>query len=133
MTAARRRGDSREVYTVRVEDGFSAAHFLAHYHGKCEKLHGHNYKVRVTAGGAGLGQDGMLVDFSILKAALKKIISPLDHANLNELPAFKDGSPSAERIAKFVFDGMRGELPATKITLVEVFETESNRAAYSPD
>jgi 6-pyruvoyltetrahydropterin/6-carboxytetrahydropterin synthase len=121
------------MYSVRVEDGFSAAHFLQSYHGKCEKLHGHNYRVRVTVEGTRLDEGGMLVDFGVLKGALGKITAELDHSSLNDHPAFSDGSPSAERIARFVFDRMRGELPAVKLSLVEVFETERNRATYSPD
>ena len=56
------------MYTVRIEDGFAAAHFLTRYHGKCERLHGHNYKVFVTAAGPTLDDGGMLLDFGILKA-----------------------------------------------------------------
>ena len=121
------------MYTVRIQDGFAAAHFLARYHGKCEKLHGHNYEVRVTARGDTLGEDGMLVDFAVLKATLKTAIGELDHTCLNDHPAFADGSPSAERIARFIFDRMKAGLPSARISLVEVFETGSNCASYSED
>jgi 6-pyruvoyltetrahydropterin/6-carboxytetrahydropterin synthase len=121
------------MYTARIEDGFSAAHFLAHYHGKCERLHGHNYRVRVTARGDSLDEGGMLVDFGMLKKALREILGELDHTSLNDHPAFKDGSPSAERIARFVFDRMSASLPGVSFSLVEVFETEINLATYAPD
>ena len=121
------------MYTVRIEDGFAAAHFLAHYHGKCERLHGHNYKVFVTAAGPDLDDGGMLVDFGLLKASLRKVIAELDHTSLNDHPAFSDGCPSAERISRFVYDKMRTELPQVSFTLIEVFETDRNRATYSPD
>jgi 6-pyruvoyltetrahydropterin/6-carboxytetrahydropterin synthase len=121
------------MYSARVEDGFSAAHFLARYHGKCERLHGHNYRVRVTVRGETLDEGGMLVDFSVLKMALRQITGELDHTNLNDHPEFKDGSPSAERIARFFFERMSKSLPGVSFSLVEVFETETNRAAYSPD
>ena len=55
------------MYTVRVEAGFSAAHFLSGYRGKCENLHGHNYRVRAYARGADLDESGMLLDFGLLK------------------------------------------------------------------
>jgi 6-pyruvoyltetrahydropterin/6-carboxytetrahydropterin synthase len=121
------------MYTVRVEESFAAAHFLKDYHGKCERLHGHNYRVFVTVGGVELGEGGMLVDFVILREALKRVIGELDHTSLNDHPEFQDGSPSAERIARFIFARMSGDLPAVKITLVEVFETDKSRATYSPD
>jgi 6-pyruvoyltetrahydropterin/6-carboxytetrahydropterin synthase len=121
------------MYTVRIEDGFAAAHFLTRYHGKCERLHGHNYKVFVTAAGTELDDGGMLVDFGILKAALRRITAELDHSSLNDHPAFSDGCPSAERIARFIFERMRSEMPETRFTLVEVYETDRNRATYAAD
>jgi 6-pyruvoyltetrahydropterin/6-carboxytetrahydropterin synthase len=120
------------MYSVRVEDGFSAAHFLTRYHGKCERLHGHNYRVRVTAAGDGLDEGGMLLDFGVMKAALRAITGELDHTSLNDHPAFADGCPSSERIARFVYERIHGALPDARITLVEVYETEINRATYSP-
>ena len=80
------------MYEVRVEGGFAAAHRLLHYNGKCERLHGHNYKVRIWAKGSSLGEGGMLVDFSM------KLLEP--------------GLP---------------------LSAVEVFETETSMARYSPD
>jgi 6-pyruvoyltetrahydropterin/6-carboxytetrahydropterin synthase len=120
------------MYTVRVEDGFAAAHFLTRYHGKCERLHGHNYKVLVTVSGAELDGGGMLVDFGILKASLRKITGELDHSSLNDHPAFSDGCPSAERIARFVWEKMQKDMPQVTFSLVEVFETDRNRATYTP-
>ncbi len=121
------------MFTVRAEADFSAAHFLARYHGKCEKLHGHNYKVFVTVRGKELDDGGMLLDFGVLKKALRGTAAELDHTNLNDHPAFADGSPSAERIARFFHERMTEELPGADIPLVEVFETDQNRATYSPE
>ena len=121
------------MYTVRIEDGFAAAHFLTRYHGKCERLHGHNYKVLVTAEGTSLDEGGMLVDFGSLKAALRQIITELDHTSLNDHVEFSDGAPSAERIARFIYERMRAAVPDARLALVEVFETDRNRATYSPD
>jgi len=121
------------MYTVRIEDTFAAAHFLARYHGKCERLHGHNYRVRVTAAGSELDDGGMLVDFGVLKTALKKVLEELDHSCLNDHAEFADGSPSAERISRFVFRRMEAAVPSARFTLVEVYETEKNRATWSPD
>ena len=61
------------MYEVRVEADFAAAHFLKDYHGKCENLHGHNYKVYVHVRGEVLDNGGMLMDFSILKKNLREI------------------------------------------------------------
>lgn len=39
------------MYEISVDGGFAAGHSLRGYKGKCEKIHGHNYKVRVTLAG----------------------------------------------------------------------------------
>ena len=120
------------MYSVRVEADFAAAHSLTHYHGKCERLHGHNYRVRAFARGETLGEGGMLLDFGILKGALRAVCAELDHTNLNDFPVFAQ-DPSAERIAKHVFDRLAETLPAEAASLlwaVEVFETPTSLARY---
>ena len=121
------------MFEVRVEDDFAAAHFLRDYHGKCEALHGHNYKVFVHVRGAELDDGGMLLDFTQLKAALKKVLAGLDHTNLNDNPFF-DQNPSAERIALYICQSVQAELDAQKkgvrLYSVDVFETDKNRATY---
>jgi len=124
------------MFEVRVEDDFAAAHFLRDYHGKCEALHGHNYKVFVHVRGKELNEGGMLLDFTQLKAALKKVLATLDHTNLNDNPFF-DQNPSAERIALYICQNVQAELDAQKkdvrLYSVDVFETDKNRATYYPD
>jgi 6-pyruvoyltetrahydropterin/6-carboxytetrahydropterin synthase len=119
------------MFTVRVESTFSAAHFLSHYQGKCEKLHGHNYRVRAWARGDALGGTGMLVDFGDLKAALSGVLSGLDHTLLNDEPAFA-GDPSAERIALLVFERLRERLPGAGLYRVDAFESDTSMARYEP-
>ena len=125
------------MYSGRVEADFSAAHFLSHYRGKCENLHGHNYKVRLWVRGKTLDEGGMLVDFSLLKQILKEALAVLDHSNLNDMDYFRN-DPSAERIAKFVFDRVIELFPARGadpklLWAVEVFETKGSMARYEAD
>ena len=119
------------MYLVRVEADFAAAHYLTHYHGKCERLHGHNYKVLAYARGESLGPGGMLLDFGELKAALRSVLEGLDHSLLNDQAAFAD-DPSAERIAEFVFKALALRLPEAPLHAVEVFETQTSMARYEP-
>jgi 6-pyruvoyltetrahydropterin/6-carboxytetrahydropterin synthase len=119
------------MYTVRTEAHFAAAHFLSNYGGKCEKLHGHNYRVRASAKGEELGTGGMLVDFAILKNALARALERLDHSLLNDIPEFAN-DPSAERIACLVFGELRSLLPGVPVCAVEVYETETTMARYEP-
>jgi 6-pyruvoyltetrahydropterin/6-carboxytetrahydropterin synthase len=121
------------MFSVRIESSFAAAHFLSHYQGKCESLHGHNYRVRVYVKGKQLDAGGMLVDFSTLKAALAQVLEHFDHHLLNDDPYFQN-DPSAERIALRIFSDLEKRMPPTAaLCRVEVFETERNMAAYEPD
>lgn len=129
------------MFEVRVEADFAAAHFLKDYNGKCENLHGHNYKVYAHVRGNKLNEGGMLLDFSKLKKTLRSVCKMLDHTNLNDLEYFKQ-NPSAERIAMFISENIISELQKNKIDLtkknsenaflyaVDVFETETSRARY---
>jgi queuosine biosynthesis protein QueD len=75
-------------YEVMIERDFSSAHQLRGYKGKCENLHGHNYKLEIYAKGEELNNIGLLIDFVELKKAADEIVKYLDHRNLNELPPF---------------------------------------------
>lgn len=110
-----------------VEDSFSAAHQLRGYEGKCENLHGHTFKVQVYLSGDKLDKIGMLVDFKKIKAELKKVLDKFDHTNLNDLIEFKEKNPTAENIAREVYNKI-SELKPLKVT---VWESEKACATYS--
>lgn len=77
---------------------FEASHFLTKYHGKCEKLHGHSYRMRVTVEGT-IAENGLILDFAILKRIIKrKVVDRLDHSHLNDLIE----NPSAERVVLWI-------------------------------
>jgi 6-pyruvoyltetrahydropterin/6-carboxytetrahydropterin synthase len=124
---------AKEMYSVCVESDFAAAHFLTAYHGKCEKLHGHNYRVRLWAKGSKLDEGGMLLDFGRLKKILREVCKTLDHSNLNDHSVF-GGSPSAERIAAHIFAEcaklLEGE--AALLDACDVYETPASMARYQP-
>ena len=90
-----------------IERNFSSAHQLRGYKGKCENLHGHNYKIEIYARGRELDNVGLLVDFVELKAAADEVVTYLDHRNINELPPFDELQPSAENLAKYVLERVR--------------------------
>lgn len=130
--------EERHSYQVRVEAEFSAAHFLQDYHGKCENLHGHNYKVYAHVRGTQIDEGGMLLDFGILKKTLRDVCNELDHSNLNDMEVFKM-NPSAERIATWIFNRITSLLPELKgkgdegsarLFAIDVFETPTSRARY---
>src|SRR5437899_306450 len=92
------------MFQVSVEETFSAGHALRGYRGKCENVHGHNYRVRVTLEGPKLDSVGLLVDFTQLKQVIREVMGKLDHQFMNDLEPFKTANPSAENVAKYFYD-----------------------------
>jgi len=102
---------------------FAASHFLTKYHGKCENLHGHNYKVIITIEGP-VQDDGMVMDFKIIKTVVKeKVIDKVDHTHLNDLL----DNPSAENLSVWIWNQLSDALPLKK---VDVFETDDYKCTY---
>jgi 6-pyruvoyltetrahydropterin/6-carboxytetrahydropterin synthase len=124
------------MYEVSVDESFAAAHNLRGYKGKCEDLHGHNYKVRVTLAGPELDSVGLLYDFVHLKQVIQGVIRSLDHKYLNELPPFTAINPSAENIARHIHDEAAKQIRAVpngaKISSITVWETDVTAATYRP-
>ncbi|MFP4365366.1 MAG: 6-carboxytetrahydropterin synthase QueD [Spirochaetia bacterium] len=121
------------MFEIRVIEGFAAAHFIRNYHGKCEKLHGHNYTVTVYAQGSQLDIGGMLIDFGIVKKALRKVLKTLDHGLINDIPFFAEKDPSAEYISLYIYQELKKDIPDAPISRVDVAETEKNIASYIPE
>ena len=110
------------MYTVIKRMEVSAAHSLnLSYQSKCENLHGHNWIITVYCRAKELNADGMVVDFSHIKQAVKE---KLDHRNINEGLPF---NPTAENMARWICN----QIPAC--FKVEVQESESNTAVYEKD
>ena len=98
------------MFEICVEHTFAAAHALRNYYGKCENLHGHNYRVQVGVQGADLDENGLLFDFAKLKKQLRETSAYLDHQNSNELTPFDKINPSAENIARFICEEVQKKL-----------------------
>ena len=113
------------MFDVSVEQSFSAAHRLMGYKGKCENMHGHNWKVRLSVSKKTLDQQGMVIDFSELKNELNDMLMKLDHKVLNEIPYFKKINPTSENIAKYIHDNLK-----LKNLRVSVWETDTSCATY---
>ncbi len=124
------------MFEVAVEETFAAGHALRGYKGKCENVHGHNYKVRVVLAGEKLDQTGLVYDFVELKQRIGEVVRSLDHRFLNDMPPFTELNPSAENIAKYFYDELTQRLAASangaRLREVTVFETEVTSATYRP-
>ncbi len=120
------------MYEIEIIASFSAAHLLREYKGKCEHLHGHNYKVHVAVRAESPGPGGMIIDFGDLKRITGLVLEPLDHAFLNEIPPFDNIEPSAENLAAYLFEQIASKLPDRDGTLhsVSVWESDTARATF---
>jgi 6-pyruvoyltetrahydropterin/6-carboxytetrahydropterin synthase len=122
------------MFEVSVEKTFAAGHALRNYHGKCENVHGHNYRVLVTIQGQELDSIGLLVDFVEVKKLMSQVIDRLDHQFINDVEPFDILNPSAENMAKYFYDEIStglGESPV-RVGEVKVWETDTASATYRP-
>lgn len=109
------------MYYITKTLEISAAHHLElDYESKCSRLHGHNWKIKVFCRAKELDHNGMVCDFTHIKAT----VNQLDHRNLNEILPF---NPTAENIARWITDQVPNCYRA------EVQESEGNLAAYEKD
>lgn len=121
------------MFEVSVQETFAAAHFLRGYQGKCERLHGHNYRVEVTVSGEKLDSIGMLCDFVVIKRELRKLLERLDHYFLNEVPPFDEINTTAENLAHYIWMEMQKALGAgVNVSQARVWETDTCVATYRP-
>ena len=121
------------MYELKILASFASAHQLRGFHGGCENLHGHNWKVEVFVSGEKLQDDGLLIDFKIIKQKTEKILDYLDHRFLNDLEPFTTINPSSENISRFLYESLSKELNSDriKISKVTVWESETACASYT--
>jgi 6-pyruvoyltetrahydropterin/6-carboxytetrahydropterin synthase len=134
-------------YEVTLRVDLDAGHRLQKHKGKCRNVHGHHYVFEVTVGAETLTEEGFVMDFGDLKSTLKELMEKLDHAFLYEkgdpIGQFIKGqglkvveldfAPTAENLAKYVYDFLRGALTTHPLKIIRVvcYETPTASATYS--
>jgi 6-pyruvoyltetrahydropterin/6-carboxytetrahydropterin synthase len=123
------------VYEVAKDVVFSAAHQIRMHGGKCERLHGHNWRIRLHARAARLNGIGMVVDFADLQRVVADLCARFDHRNVNEVPPFTEVNTTAENLARFFYEEanrrlLESEGGRVSISRVEVWENEGSLAVY---
>lgn len=116
------------MYSLRVELNFSAAHNLRGYKGKCEELHGHNWKIEAVAEAETLDKTGMVLDFNDIKYELSKVIAKFDHKYLNRVKPFDKINPTSENIARFIYASLKARVAGLKS--ITVWENPTSSATY---
>ena len=123
------------MYEVKIVAQFAAAHRLENFYGKCEALHGHNWKVEVFLVGNTLDGAGLLMDFGVIKARTQEVLEEIDHKYLNELAAFQDRNPSSESLACYLYERLGAVLNGDRVKVhrVNVWESDTSCASYYQD
>lgn len=125
------------MFEIKVSAEFEAAHRIAGYKGKCDRLHGHSWTVEAAVTGTRLDELGMLVDFKLVKGRLREFLETLDHMFLNDLEPFSAGiNPTAENIAKYIYSEMaKAEFLTEDIKLkhIQVWESPKSSVIYTED
>jgi 6-pyruvoyltetrahydropterin/6-carboxytetrahydropterin synthase len=123
------------MYELSIETSFASAHQLRGYKGKCEKLHGHNWKVQVSVSAERLNEIDLAMDFHDLKRITREVVSPLDHALLNDVFPFTEKNPSSENIAKWIYESIKKKIndDNVRVSAVTVWESDTASASYYED
>ena len=123
------------VYEVAKEFVFSAAHQIRMHGGKCERLHGHNWRIRVRARAAELNRIGMVIDFADLQRIVADLCARFDHQNVNEMPPLTEVNTTAENLARYFYlqaNSRLAEMEGGRVSVsrVDVWENEGSLATY---
>ena len=121
------------MYELSVRDHFDAAHSLRGYPGECRRLHGHTWDVEVTVAGEKLDEIGIVYDFKLLKDDLRAVLDDYDHVFLDEVPPFDTLNPTAENLARIVYERLAASVdPAVRVREVAVWESPIAKLVYRP-
>lgn len=112
------------MYELTVKAHFDAAHALRGYPGECKNLHGHTWDVEATVAGEDLDSIEIIYDFKQLKNDLNAVLDRYDHAFLNDVPPFDVLSPTAENLARVIYDAMLQQVGG-RVAVKEVAVWES--------
>lgn len=119
------------MYELTITDHFDAAHALHGYPGECRDLHGHTWDVEVCVRGDRLDDVGIVYDFKRLKADLASVLEPFDHAYLNDVPPFDSLNPTAENLARVIYEELSARVgPEVAVVEVAVWESPIAKIVY---
>jgi len=118
------------MYLLKVEAGFEAGHRLPEYNGICRRAHGHSYMVQATWKVAKLATGGMAIDLVILKKTLRNVLAAFDHQSLNTVMS---NIPTAENLARVIFEHLRQRDYGEQLDQVAVEETRDTCVIYRED
>lgn len=99
------------MFTITAESYFFAWHTLKFSDGTSEPAHSHNWQAVANLTSEELDEQGMVMDFIELKNTLKDITDPLNGSGIDKLEYFKSNNPTAENVAKYIYQELKGKVP----------------------
>ena len=121
------------MYELTVKGHFDAAHALRGYPGECRKLHGHTWDIEVTVAAEKLDEIGIVYDFKLLKQDLAVVLDSYDHEYLNDVAPFDELSPTAENLARVIYERLSETVDArVRVAEVVVWESPVAKLVYRP-
>jgi len=99
------------MFTISVETHFRASHQLALPNGSKEPAHCHDWLATADVSSETLHPTGIVIDFRQLKAMVDDIVGEFDDAPLDSLDYFQRNNPSAENVAKYIYEKLEPKLP----------------------
>jgi len=120
------------MFTVSVETHFWASHQLVLPDGSKESGHNHNWSVTADVSSEKLNSMAVVMNFQKLKAMVDNIVAEFDNTSLNEISYFRQNNPSAENVARYIYEKLRNKLPkGVKLRSVRVVEEPGCAANFS--
>ena len=120
------------MYKLCVNSRFSGAHRLVDYPGACDRVHGHNWKVKACLSAEKLDKMGIVFDLIQFQKVLDESVAKFDHQFLNEVPPFDVINPTSENLARIIYNDLETKLvDFVQIESVEIFEMPDYSVIYS--
>lgn len=119
------------MFILKITTDFSSAHSLRDYPGDCSRFHGHNWDIEISVCSKALNKIGMAIDFRKIKEKVKIVTKRLDHRYLNDIAPFDKINPTAENIAKYIFEEVEKLInDDVEIKQVTIWENKTSAATY---
>lgn len=122
------------MFTISIETRFAASHQLTLPDGSKEPIHQHDWTVTASVSSDKLNPTGVVIDFRRLRSILDNILEEFNNILLNDAGCFDDINPTAENVAKYIYQKLKPELPkGVELAGVTICEEAGCLAEFQED
>ena len=123
--------DSNILFAVSVEKHFRASHQLVLEDGSKEPAHNHDWSVTANVSSDKLNNMGVVMNFQELKAMINEAIADFENSALETIDYFQRNNPSAENVAKYIYEKLHTKLPkGVKLRNIRIIEEPGCSAEF---